>query len=312
MRILVTGGAGFIGSHIADAFVAKGHEVLVVDNLAIGSRANVPAGVRFVEMDITSPALFDVVQDFRPDVVDHHAAHADVRQSLEDPVADAETNVLGIISLINAGARAGMKRFVFASSGGAMYGEPEVIPCTESHPVRPICPYGAAKAASEVYIETFSRIHGFECTILRYPNVYGPRQHPYTEEGQVVAIFSQLMLAGRQPTIFGDGEQARDFAYVGDIVAANVLAVENNISGTFNIGTGELLTINELTRSIARLTGYTGEIKYAPARPGEVYRICLDATRAHSVLGWEAKMPLEAGLRATVESVRAAQSGSAV
>lgn len=309
MRILVTGAAGFIASHVADAFVDAGHEVVVVDNLSTGRRENIPAGARFVEMDVASPALPALVEEFRPDVVDHHAAHADVRESVSNPQHDASINVVGMISLIHACTRAGVRKFIFASSGGAIYGEPDVVPCDEEHPVRPISPYGASKAAGEMYLQTFSRIYDMDYTILRYPNVYGPRQHPYTEEGQVIAIFARLMLAGRQSSIFGSGEQERDFVYVGDIVQANLRALETGSRQTFNIGTGQGITVNELYRRLKSLTGYPGDVRYAPARPGEVFRIALDATRARAGLGWEPKMPLDAGLRATVAWVRATMEG---
>jgi len=308
MRILLTGAAGFIASHIAEAFLSRGHEVLVVDNLSTGRRENLAPGARLVEMDLTSPELGDVVRDFRPDIVDHHAAHADVRQSVEDPTYDARVNVVGMLALIQASIDAGAGKFIFASSGGAIYGDPDVVPCDESHPERPVSPYGASKKAGEVYLETMSRVHGLDYTILRYPNVYGPRQHPYTEEGQVVAIFSRLMLADRVPTIFGDGEQERDFVFVGDIVEANLRALDAGSRGTFNIGTGTGLTVNALYRMLKALTGYEGDAKYAPARTGEVFRIALDASRARSVLGWEPKTSLDVGLSATVESIRAAMA----
>ncbi len=308
MRILVTGAAGFIASHVAEAFIAHGHDVLVVDNFSTGRRENLPSGARVAEMDLVSPDLVGVVKDFSPEIVDHHAAHADVRQSVEDPTYDAQVNVVGMLSLIKAAIAAGARKFIFASSGGAIYGDPDVVPCDETHPERPVSPYGASKKAGEVYLETMSRVHGLDYTILRYPNVYGPRQHPYTEEGQVVAIFSRLMLAGRVPTIFGDGEQERDFVYVGDIVEANLRALETGSKGTFNIGTGEGLTVNNLYRRLKELTRYEGEVKYAPARPGEVFRIALDASHAHEGLGWQPKTSLDDGLRATVDWIRSSMA----
>lgn len=304
MRILVTGGAGFIASHIADAFLKAGHEVLVVDNLSTGSRANLPTAARFVEVDIASPEIRDVVEEFRPEIVDHHAAHADVRESVADPSHDARVNILGTIGLIAASVDAGVRKFIFASSGGAIYGDPEAMPIDETHPPRPISPYAASKAAGEVYLETFSRVHGLDYTILRYPNIYGPRQHPYTEEGQVVALFGRMMLEGREPTIFGDGEQQRDFLYVGDVVDANLRALESGSRGTFNLGHGVGVSVNQLVEALRPLTGYTGEVGYAPARPGEVYRIALNASRAREGLGWTPRTPLEEGLRQTVEWLR--------
>jgi UDP-glucose 4-epimerase len=304
MRILVTGAAGFIASHIAEAFLERGHEVVVLDNLSTGRRENVPRGVRFIEMDLTSRDLSDMVLDVRPDVIDHQAAHADVFQSVTDPTFDAQVNVLGTLALVQAAVNARASKFIYASSGGAIYGDPEVVPCSEDHPIRPISPYGASKAAAEVYLETMGRVHGLDYTILRYCNVYGPRQHPYTEEGQVVALFSRLMLAGREPTIFGDGEQERDFLFVGDIVDANVRALESGSRGIFNLGTGRGLTVNRLYQLLSDLIGYKGTVRYAAARPGEVFRIALDASRARSALGWEASTPLDVGLRRTVDWIR--------
>ncbi|MSQ23366.1 MAG: NAD-dependent epimerase/dehydratase family protein [Chloroflexi bacterium] len=305
MRILVTGGAGFIASHVADAFVAAGHEVWVVDNLSTGRRENVPAGARFSELDLLDPKLIELVAEFRPDCIDHHAAHADVFESVKDPVNDARVNVLGTVALLHAAAQASVGKFIFISSGGAIYGEPEQFPCNEEHPARPISPYAAAKLAGENYLHTFGRVHGLDYTVLRYPNIYGPRQHPYTEEGQVVPLFARLMLAGRQPTIFGDGEQARDFLYVGDVVRANELALERGAGQVLNLGTGEAITINSLYRSLQVLTGYEAPPRYGPGRAGEVYRIALDASRAGQELGWRPQTSFDDGLRATVEWVRA-------
>jgi UDP-glucose 4-epimerase len=304
MRILVTGGAGFIASHIAERFVALGHEVLILDNLLTGQRSNLPSGAELAEVDIASPEAAQVVQTFHPEVIAHHAAHADVRQSVEDPIHDTRVNVLGTVALLDAAVRAGVRKLIFASSGGAIYGDPDVVPCTEEHVTRPLSPYAASKAAGEVYLQTFSRVHGLDFTALRYPNVYGPRQHPYTEEGQVVALFARLMLQGKRPTIFGTGEQARDFVFVADIVDANVCALDRGSREVLNIGWGRGLTVNALTEQLRRITGYSGEVTYAPARPGEVFRIALDASRARAVLGWEPKTPLEEGLRATVEWIR--------
>jgi len=306
MRILVTGGAGFIASHISERFLALGHEVTIVDNLSTGRRENVPSGANLVEMDLSSPDLAQLVADLRPDIIDHHAAHADVHQSMEDPSHDAAVNVVGTLRLIHAAHKAGVKKFILASTGGAIYGDPDIVPCDESHPVQPLSPYGASKVADEVYLAMYHRVHGLEYTILRYANIYGPRQHPYTEEGQVVALFARLMLEGRQPTIFGDGEQGRDFVFVGDVVEANARALEGGTGRTFNIGTGSLLTVNDLYQRLAAITGYPNPPKYAPARPGEVFRITLDASRIRSELGWEPRTSLEAGLAATVDWVREA------
>jgi UDP-glucose 4-epimerase len=304
MRILVTGGAGFIASHIAERFIGLGHEVTVLDNLSTGRRENVPSGARLVEMDLSSPDLPGFVADLKPEIVDHHAAHADVHQSMTDPAHDARVNVVGTLGLVHASYEAGVRKFILASTGGAIYGDPDVVPCDESHPVQPLSPYGASKVADEVYLATYNRVYGMEYTILRYANIYGPRQHPYTEEGQVVALFARLMLEGRQPTIFGDGEQGRDFVYVGDVVDANVRALDGGSGRTYNVGTGSLLTVNDLYRRLAAITGYPEPPKYAPARPGEVFRIALDASRLRTELGWEPKTTLDTGLAATVDWIR--------
>ena len=305
MRIVVTGGAGFIASHVSERFVRLGHEVIVVDNLSTGRRANVPSGAQLIEADVASDAVREMIQSFRPEIIDHHAAHADVRESVADPAHDAQTNVLGTISLLHAACQAGVRKFIFVSSGGAIYGDPEPsqVPCTESLEPQPISPYAASKEAGEVYVKTFSRIYGMDYTILRYPNVYGPRQHPFTEEGQVVALFARLLLEGRQPTIFGTGEQERDFAYVGDIADANECALEHGSRGTYNIGTGIGITVNDLYRRLKQIIGYPGDVAYAPARQGEVFRISLNADRARSELGWQPATPFDEGLQRTVEWV---------
>jgi len=305
VRVLATGSAGFIGSHVADTLLAADHEVVVVDNLATGRRENVPSRARFIELDLSEEGIGQAMSEVRPDVVIHHAAQADVTLSVADPVRDTRVNVLGTIALFHAAVQSGVRKVIFASSGGAIYGEPEYTPCTEDHPIHPISPYAAAKAAGEVYMQTFGRVYGLDYTILRYPNVYGPRQHPYTEEGQVIALFARLMLESRQPTIFGDGEQGRDFLYVTDIAAASLLALDHGSQGTFNLGSGELTTVNDLYRRIADLTGYKQPATYAPARPGEIFRITLDAARARAELGWQPRMSLQDGLAQTIDWVRA-------
>lgn len=300
MRVLVTGGAGFIGSHVADALIAEGHDVCVLDNLSTGKRDNVPSGAQLVECDLVDPATAQLVAEFQPDVINHHAAHADVVESVRDPVHDARVNVLGTVALLQAAVQAGVRKFVLISTGGAVYGEPEYSPCDERHPARPLSPYATSKLAVEEYLRMFHRVHGLDYTVLRYANIYGPRQHPYTEEGQVVALFARLMLEGRQPTIFGDGEQGRDFVFVGDVARANVHALDRGSGETVNIGTGRLLTVNALYHQLQDLTGFEDPPAYAPARPGEVYRIALNADRADQVLGWRAETPIEEGLRQTV------------
>jgi UDP-glucose 4-epimerase len=277
---------------------------MILDNLSTGRRDQVPEGATFVEADVTGPDFAAVVKDFRPELIDHHAAHADVVESVLDPASDARTNVVGTVRMIKAAVDAGVGKMIFISSGGAIYGEPDYLPVDEAHPTRPLSPYAAAKAAGEIYMETLSRIHGIDYTILRYANVYGPRQHPYTEEGQVVALFARFMLEGRRPKIFGDGEQARDFVYVSDVVDANMRAIDRGSRETLNIGTGNLVTVNQLYAQLQALTGYAEPAEYAPARPGEVYLQSLDASRAREKLGWTPRMPMDEGLRATVDWIR--------
>ena len=301
MRILVTGGAGFIGSHVAEAFLAAGHEVAIVDNLSTGQLQNLPKGARFLEADLVDRAVAEFVAEFRPDVIDHHAAHADVFESVREPLNDARINVLGTVALLDAAVKAQVRKVIFISSGGAIYGNPEYTPCREDHPARPVSPYAASKLAGEEYLRMFGRTYGLDYTILRYPNIYGPRQHPYTEEGQVVALFARLMLAGRRPTIFGDGEQARDFVFVRDVADANLRALERGSGHVLNLGTGSWVTVNQLYQSLQRLTGFQHRPTYAPARPGEVYRIALDAGMARTELGWRAETAFDEGLKATVE-----------
>jgi len=301
VRILVTGGAGFIGSNVADRFVALGHDVAVFDDLSSGFREFVPPRAKFYEGDLADAVAVDAaVADFRPDVVDHHAAQIDVRKSVTDPVFDAHVNVLGSIGLMQACTAHGVRKFVYASTGGALYGEGRQLPATEDHPVNPEAPYGASKHTVEHYLYLWRLLHGLDYTVLRYPNVYGPRQNPHGEAG-VNAIFIGLMLAGQPPKIFGDGEAVRDYLFVDDVVDANVLALEKGSGEMVNLGTGVGTSVNDIVRELKAITGYPGEAIHLPARPGEVQRIYLDATRAKKVLGWEPKVTFREGLRRTVE-----------
>jgi UDP-glucose 4-epimerase len=302
--VLVTGGAGFIGSHVVDGLIAAGHQVWIVDNQSTGSRRNVNPGATFYEADIRSPELAEIFDAARPEIVDHHAAHAEVRESVEDPVYDADVNVLGSINLFRQCVRGGVRKVIFISSGGAVYGEPQALPCAEDHPILPLSPYGASKAAVELYLFLYKQTYGLDYTVLRYANVYGPRQDMLAEEGRVVAIFSQLMLAGRQPTINGDGEQQRDFLHVADAVAANLLALERGSGQAYNLGVGRPTSVNQLFALLKGLTGFAGDAAYGPARPGEVYRIYLDSSKAGRELGWEPRVGLEEGLRDTVRYFR--------
>ena len=308
MNVLVTGGAGFIGSHIVDRLIADGHSVGAVDNLAIGKRANVNPQAALYEIDIRSPALAAAFEAARPEVVFHVAAHASVSESVRDPMHDAEVNVLGTLNVLQQCAAYGVGRFVFSSTGGALYGEPERLPADEEHPVSPLSPYGASKDAAEAYVRTLCSLSGIRYTILRYGNVYGPRQDPFGEAG-VVAIFASAMMRGQRPTIFGDGSHERDYVYVDDVVHANVLALTQAEDGVYNIGSGEGTTVAQVFDALAGATDYDGSPEHAAERPGDVHRIYLDVRRAERELGWRAVVSLEEGIRRTVDAMREAEAG---
>ncbi|NOZ28198.1 MAG: SDR family oxidoreductase [Chloroflexi bacterium] len=302
-KILVTGGAGFIGSHVVDAFLDAGHEVAVIDNLVTGKRENVNPKAKFYEVDIRDQeAVEEVFAAERPDAVCHQAALANVRESLEKPIEYGEVNILGSLALLEAARRHECRRFIYASTGGACYGEPEFLPVTEDHPINPLDPYGASKHVVEHYLYLYRHNYGLSYVVLRYPNVYGPRQDPLGEAG-VVAIFTGLMLQGKQPTINGTGEQQRDFVYVGDIARANVIALEQG-EGIYNIGSGVPTDVNTIFAELKEIIGYPGEARYGPPKLGEVFRIYLDASKAREELGWEPTVPLREGLTRTVEFFR--------
>ncbi|MGC9521786.1 MAG: NAD-dependent epimerase/dehydratase family protein [Anaerolineae bacterium] len=301
MRILVTGGAGFIGSHVVDAYVAAGHDVAVVDNLVNGRRENLNPEAAFYEVDIRDAgALDEVFEREQPEVVNHHAAQIDVRRSVTEPIYDAEVNVLGALNVLEGARRYDAEQVIFISSA-AVYGMPVYLPIDEEHPIRPLSPYGASKYAIETYLNVYRETHGLRTTVFRYANVYGPRQDPYGEAG-VVAIFVSRMLdpEGPPPVINGSGEQTRDFVYVGDCARANVMALTQETSGVYNLGTGEETSVNELAAAIQALTGYPGEIAHGPAKAGDVARHYADASRAEAALGWRAEVDLRTGLAETV------------
>jgi UDP-glucose 4-epimerase len=301
LRILVTGGAGFIGSNVADRFVELGHEVAVLDNLSSGFREFVPRNARFYQADLNdTEAVSRCLTEFRPEVVDHHAAQIDVRKSVTDPVFDATTNILGGIRLLEACTRCGVRKFVYASTGGALYGEGRTLPATEEHPVNPESPYGASKHTLEHYLYIWKLLNGLDSTVLRYPNVYGPRQNPHGEAG-VNAIFIGLMLAGQRPRIFGTGEQVRDYLFVGDVVEANARALDRGSGEVVNLGTGVPTSVNEIVRELNRILGTRLDPIYEAARPGEIQRIYLDASRAQRVLDWAPTVRFAEGLERTVE-----------
>ena len=302
-HILVTGGAGFIGSHIADAFLERGWRVSIIDNLSTGNRANVNPRASFFEADLRKAATMDLLDELRPDVVCHQAAQVDVRTSVRDPAGDAETNVIASLRLLQKAHDAGVKRFLFASTGGAIYGEPVEVPQTESHPRAPLSPYGCAKLAVEHYMHYFHEVHGMATVALRYANVYGPRQSAHGEAG-VVAIFSGRLLRGDEVTINGNGEQTRDYVFAGDVVAANVAAVEHELTGAYNVGTGIETSVNELYAMLAQITNVTRAADHGPAKAGEQMRSVLDGSRLRAIAGLPEPVALQDGLARTVDWFR--------
>jgi len=302
VKILVTGGAGFIGSHVVDTFINNGYEVVIVDDLSTGRRSNLNPAAKFYQLDIRSPQLAEVFEKERPDFVDHHAAQMDVRRSVAEPLFDADVNIRGSINLLECSRQYGVKHILYISTGGAVYGEPEYLPCDENHPINPICPYGASKHTVEHYLYMYQANYGLNYTVIRYPNVYGPRQDPHGEAG-VVAIFTGLMLNGEQAYINGDGEQERDFVYVGDCAQANLLGIRKG-NGIYNLGTGQGTTVNQIFDLLKEITGYEKQALYAPAKVGETRRIYLDASKARNELGWAPSVSLRQGLTNTVEYFR--------
>ncbi len=304
MKVLVTGGAGFIGSHIVDALLEAGHSVAVVDDLSTGKQSNVDTRACFYFVDIRdADSLAQVFDKEQPEVILHQAAKANVRESMEQPVLYSDVNVLGSINLLEQARRVGVKKFVYASTGGACYGEPQYLPVNESHPVNPLDPYGASKHAVEHYFHLYHANYQLPYNILRYPNVYGPRQDPLGEAG-VIAIFTGKMLRGERPTINGTGEQERDFVYVGDIARANLLAMADEHNTIYNIGSGFGTNINTIFQNLRDMIKFASDPIYGPPKLGEVSKIYLDASKARQELGWQPTMPLEDGIRKTVEYFR--------
>lgn len=304
MKVLVTGGAGFIGSHIVDALLEAGHQVAVVDDLSTGKQSNVDARARFHLADIRdADALTDIFDMECPEVVLHQAAKANVRESMEKPVLYADVNVLGSLNILEQARRTGVKKFVYASTGGAAYGEPKFLPVSEDHSVNPLDPYGASKHHVEHYLYLYHANYQLPYCVLRYPNVYGPRQDPLGEAG-VVAIFTGKLLNGERPTINGDGTQERDFVYVGDIARANLLAMQSEHNAIYNIGWGEGTNVNMVFEKLRDITQFKGKPISGPAKLGEVYKIYLDARKVRQELGWEPIVSLESGLQKTVEYFR--------
>jgi UDP-glucose 4-epimerase len=311
MKIVVTGGAGFIASHIVDAYLTAGHRVVVIDDLSKGFRRNINKKAKFYKADITDLALMErIFAKERPEAVNHHAAIAEVTRSMRDPIPTLTTNVLGTANLLLAFGHHGRHpkgggapgKFIFSSTGGAMYGDPKHLPVSEGAPEDPLSPYGLSKKLAEETIKFYAKQFGFEYFIFRYANVFGPRQNPHGEAG-IVAIFGELMYEGKRPTIFGDGTKARDYVYVGDVAAANLAALRRGKNATVNLGRGKIITDREMFEAIAEAMRFDGKPIHAPYRPGEIYRISLDAARARKVLGWKPKMEFRKGIREAVKGL---------
>ena len=305
MRILVTGGAGFIGSHVADAYIAAGHEVAVLDNFSTGREDNVNQAAAVHRVDLRDQREVEkAVGSFRPELVNHHAAQSEVPRSVADPTYDAQVNIIGGLNLLKACVDHRVRKVIFSSTGGALYGEPDVVPAAEDHPVRPLSPYGTSKFAFEQYLATFRRTFGLDFTVLRYANIYGPRQDFHAEEGRVIAVFASRMLAGKPVTIDWTGEQSRDMLHVGDVAMANLAVLDKGSGETFHVSTGIATTMNDLFRKLALLTDYRLEPNRGPQRKGDVYQIALDNERARRQLGWQPRVSLEEGLSLTVDYFR--------
>ncbi|HEX4386683.1 MAG TPA: NAD-dependent epimerase/dehydratase family protein [Myxococcales bacterium] len=300
MKIIVTGGAGFIGAHSGRLLLSRSHEVHAVDDLSHGKREAVPAGATLHVVDVRSPAFIQLAQQLKPDAVLHLAAQMDVRKSVADPADDASINILGTVNALEAARRSGSRRFILASSGGAVYGEQDQFPCTELHPRRPASPYGASKLCGEEYLLLWTRLYGFSTLALRYANVYGPGQDPMGEAG-VVAIFAGKMLKGETPTINGDGLQTRDYVYVEDVAMANALALESQVTGALNVGTGLETNVVEIAKGLAAALKLSQPSKHGPTAPGEQRRSVIDPAAIGKALGWRPTVQLADGLARTAQ-----------
>jgi UDP-glucose 4-epimerase len=300
VKILVTGAAGFIASHVADAYVHAGHEVHIVDDLSRGAKRNLNPMASFHQCDIRDrEAIEEIFLSVKPVIVNHHAAQMDVRRGVREPLFDAQVNILGSLNLIEAAVAHGAKRFIYAATAGAGYGEPKQMPVPEDYPINPITPYGISKHTVEHYLFTFQFLYALQYVVLRYGNVYGPRQSSQGEAG-VFAIFSEQMMTGKQPVIYGDGHKVRDYVYISDVVGANVAALQHGSNEIFNIGSGVATQDREIFERVRDLLGKSIEPRYVPRRPGEIDRICLDISKAARLLGWVPQVSLEEGARRTV------------
>ena len=303
MKILVTGGAGFIGSHIVDAYINLGYKVVVIDNLSTGFRKNLNPKAKFYKVDIGDlPKIEKIFQKEKPQIVNHHAAIAEVVKSLRDPLPTLNVNVIGTINLLLAAGKIRVKKFIFSSTGGAIYGQPDKIPADENTPAIPLSPYGLSKLLGEECIKFYAKHYGFDYLIFRYPNVYGPRQNPKSEAG-VVAIFSGLMREGKQLTIFGDGSKTRDYVHIDDIVRANIIGLHKGKNEIFNLGWAKKISDQKIFDTIAKNLNFKKPPIYAPFRHGEVYQIALSAKKARKNLGWQPQISLEEGIKKTVKTI---------
>ena len=299
-KILITGGAGFIGSHLADKLIEQGHQVVIVDNLSTGRKENLNPKAKFYELDIASLELSNLFKIEKPEAVFHLAAQIDVRKSVADPVEDARTNILGSLNLLENCKKFNIKKIIFISTGGAIYGDADIVPTPETHPALPVSPYGVAKLSIEKYLNYYYQIFGLNYTVLRLANIYGPRQDPLGEAG-VVAIFCNKLLKNEQPIIYGDGKQTRDYVFVEDVVNAGILALKQDKIGIFNVGTEKETSVNELFQKLTEVMDLKIEPIYKPSRTGEQQRSCLDYSKIKQELGWEAKYSLEQGLSKTIK-----------
>ncbi len=303
MKILVTGGAGFIGSHVVDAYIENGHEVVIIDNLSTGKNENINPQAIFFNVDITDTKIIQILSNEKFDVVNHHAAQIDVRKSVSDPIYDANVNILGTINILESCIKSGVKKIIFASTGGAVYGEQIYFPANEEHPANPVSPYGITKLSIEKYLKFYNVEYGLDYSILRYANVYGPRQNPLGEAG-VVAIFTKKLLNNEQPIINGDGKQTRDYVFVGDVVKSNLLMLEENSSAIYNIGTGIETDVNKLFKILLSLTGGEAKEKHGPTPKGEQLRSSISSDKIFKKLNWKPPTSLDEGLRITINYYR--------
>lgn len=303
MKICVTGGAGFIGSHVAEAYINAGHDVVILDDLSTGKEENIPQGATFIKCDITTDDLRSIFERERFDVLNHHAANMELRVSVEDPAHDARINILGTVRLLDAAHRTGVGHIVFASTGGGIYGVQHYYPADEQHPIRPLSPYGVAKRSVELYLDYYRAVYGLTSTALRYTNVYGPRQNPFGEAG-VIAIFLERMLSGRASIINGDGEQRRDYVHVRDVARANVLVTEHRLDGVYNVSTGTETSVNRIVALLQASIASTAPIEHGPAKTGDLARNVCTAAALEAATGWRPTVDVENGIAETASWFR--------